>query len=517
MATPLILIVGAGPTGMSAAIELKRAGLNVRIVDKAEHLALHSQALVVQARTLEQFQRYGIAEKAVARGRKVIRGVLWSDGKRILKVHFDRIMSRYPYVLMLPQNETETILNETMESLGAKTERGIELVSIKQEAADITAVLRHPDGNEEEVNPRWIIGCDGAHSTVREKLGIPFEGKGVGLSFFLGDLEVDGSDAPDDELSIHLHRGGDAIFLVRLTDRLTRVIVAVHAKQGKEMQKDLTLKDFQGALDRAEVKVKVHASEWMTPFHVHDLQARRYRRGNVFLAGDASHIHSPVGGQGMNTGVQDAANLGWKLAAVARGGDPVLLDSYEEERSAVGRALLRFTERGLKLATSPNPLVEALRDDLLPAYSILTPVQKAMMGFISETGIEYRSSSIAKDFGGDGYLMAGDRMPDLGLKGGGSRTLLQNWTEAKHLAVLLDPTAAELAEIRARLPFARVVTVSVRELFEEGLRAMGTEKKLWIVRPDGYIGFRGIVEPHIPWTEYSEQDGLVPSNSLAFR
>ena len=336
------------------------------------------------------------------------------------------------------------------------------------------------------------------------------------MSFFLGDLEVDGADAPEDQLSIHFHHGGDVVFLAPLTGKLTRVIVALHSKRGEPMQRELTLKDFQDAIDNAGVKVRVHSAEWMTPFHVHDLQARHYRIGNVFLAGDASHIHSPVGGQGMNTGIQDAANLGWKLAAVARGGDPILLDSYEEERAAVGKALLRFTERGLKLATATNPLVEAVRDDLLPVLSSLTPVQKAMMGFISETGINYRSSSVVKDFGGDGYLWAGDRMPDLGLKHGDGATLLQDWTEARHLAVMLEPTAAEVAEVEAGLPLAKVITVYIRDLFEEGLRAFGTEKKLLIVRPDGYIGFRGIVEPHTPWTEYAEQDALAPSMKMAF-
>ena len=335
MATPLILIVGAGPTGMSAAIELRRAGMDVRIVDKSEHLALHSQALGVQARTLEQFQRYGIAQEAVARGKKLTRAEFWSDNKKILLVKLDRISSRYPFVLMLPQSETEAILNELMESLGAKTERGIELVSIKQFEGNIVAVLRHRDGSEEEVRPQWMIGCDGAHSSTRQKLGIPFEGGGVGLSFFLGDLEIDGHDAPGDELSIHFNHAGDVVFLAQLTDKLTRLIVAVHSRQGENLQRELTLKDFQDAVDNAGVKVKIHSAEWMTPFRVNDLQARHYRWGNVFLAGDASHIHSPVGGQGMNTGIQDAANLGWKLAAVARGGNEILLDSYEEERGAV--------------------------------------------------------------------------------------------------------------------------------------------------------------------------------------
>ena len=517
MRKPLILVVGAGPTGMSAAIELRRAGLDVRIIDKSEHLAQHSQALVVQARTLEQFQRYGIAEKAVARGRKPKEAAFWSDGKKILSVEFDRIKSRYPYVLMLPQNETEAILNEHMESLGAKTERGIELMGLTQENDKVIATLRHRDGSEEEVRPRWVIGCDGAHSRVREKLGIPFEGQGVGLSFFLGDMEIDGPDAPQqDELALHFHRGGDVVFLAPLTEKLTRVIVAVNSRQGEQLQRELTLKDFQDAVDNAGVNVRVHSSEWMTPFHVNDLQARHYRSGDVFLAGDASHIHSPVGGQGMNTGIQDAANLGWKLAAVLRGGDLVLLDSYEEERGAVGKALLRFTERGLKLATASNPLLETVRDDLLSALSSLTPVQKAMLGFISETGINYRSSSIVKDFGGDSSLWAGDRKPYLELKHSGEATLLQDWTEAKHLAVLLDPSNEEIDEMKAGLPLAKVVTVHARDLYEEGLRALGTEKKLLIVRPDGYVGFRGIVEPHTPWTEYAEQDGLAPSVKMAF-
>jgi 2-polyprenyl-6-methoxyphenol hydroxylase-like FAD-dependent oxidoreductase len=173
----------------------------------------------------------------------------------------------------------------------------------------------------------------------------------------------------------------------------------------------------------------------MTPFHVNDRQAEHYRAGNVFLGGDASHIHSPLGGLGMNTGIQDAANLVWKLAAGARGANDSLLNSYEEERGAVGRSLLKFTDRGLKMATAANPFVESVRDAFLPLISGLRPIQKSFLGFVSETAIEYRSSSIVADHGGDGSLRAGDRMPDLTLdaKNGGS-TLLGDWTEAKHLA-----------------------------------------------------------------------------------
>src|SRR5579871_1003132 len=190
MSSSSILIVGAGPTGMSAAIELKRAGLDVRIIDKSDRMAAYSQALVVQARTLEQFQRYGIADEAVARGRQLHGVRFYSDGKKIVSISLEDLASRYPFLLFLPQSETESLLNEHMERLGVTTERGVELESLAQDSHGVHAGLRHPDGRLENTRVRWLIGCDGAHSTVREKTGTPFQGGGVGLSFFLGDLEL---------------------------------------------------------------------------------------------------------------------------------------------------------------------------------------------------------------------------------------------------------------------------------------------------------------------------------------
>jgi len=510
MPAPLVLIVGAGPTGMTAAIELKRAGFDVRIVDKSDRMAQHSQALVVQARTLEQFQRYGIASTAVCRGHKLRKANIWSEGKSILSFDLDGISSRYPYLLLLPQSETESILNQCMESLGVTAERGTELVSLVQPEGRVSAVLRNANGLEEQIDPNWVIGCDGAHSTIRSLTDIPFEGGGVGMSFFLGDVELDGPDAPEDNLALHFHHG-DVVFMARLPNNLVRLIVAVHQYQDEDLHRDLTLKDFQDVVDKAGVQVRVHSAEWMTPFRVNDLQARHYRAGSVFLAGDASHIHSPVGGQGMNTGIQDVANLAWKLAAVARGANDALLNSYHEERAAVGRALLRFTERGLKLATTPNSLFEALRDTLMPFVSKFKPVQQAMLGFISETSIEYRSSSIVADHGGDGDLRAGDRVPDLAVStNGGACTLLQNWTDARHFALVLTPngTTIEMESICTGLPNARATALHPSALDEEGRRLLGMEKKLLIVRPDGYVGFRGPLDKPELWQAYARQDAL---------
>jgi len=511
MPDPSVLIVGAGPTGMTAAIELKRAGLNVRIIDKSPGLAKHSQALAVQARTLEQFQRYGISDEAVARGRKIRSARFYSEGRQIVNIKFDQLPSRYPFLLFLPQSETEALLNGYMESLGVKTERGVELESLVPYDRGVHATLRHPDGRAEAVNVRWLIGCDGAHSPVREKTGTRFEGKGVSLSFFLGDLELEGPDVPDDHLSVHTHRG-DVVFMGRISDRIVRMIVALHSEQEKDEHRHLTVDDFQQAVDQVGVRAKVLSAGWTAPFRVNDRQARHYRIGNVFLAGDASHIHSPVGGQGMNTGIQDAANLAWKMAAVARGADPSLLNSYEEERGEVGRALLRFTDRGLKMASTANPLLEGIRDVFVPFVSNLKPVQRAVTGFIAETAIEYRSSSIVRDFGGDGDLRAGDRMPDITLMSPGGKTpLLRTWTDARHLVLVINCSILEVAQVRSDLPEADVVSVCTPHLDDEGIGLLGTKKKVVIVRPDGYIGFRGTMKHRNDWRQYALQDGLAPA------
>ena len=490
MANNTVLIVGAGPTGMTAAIELKRLGMDVRIIDKSEHMARYSQALVVQARTLEQFQRYGLADRAIARGRKLNEAKFYSEGKLIVNFTLDHVESRYPFALFIPQSETEALLNGHMESMGVRTERSVELVSLKQNG-EIQATIRHVDGRTEELSPRWLVGCDGAHSGVREKTGTPFEGGRVGISFFLADAEIMGPDAPADELSLHLSHG-NVVFMGRLTDRTVRLIVALHEQPTIDGERDLTIDDFQRMVDQVGVRIHIRSAEWMTPFHVTDRQAKHYRIGNVFLAGDASHIHSPVGGQGMNTGIQDVANLAWKVAAVTRGADDSLLDSYEEERGEVGRALLRFTERGLKFATASNPVVEKLRDTLAPIIVKLPPVQQNAVGFISETAIEYRSSSIVADYGGDGHLRAGDRLPDLQLKNCGVRsTLLGDWTEPRHRVFGLNLDKDDIDILRSNLRWADVVPLINSDLDDEGRRLLGDEGKMFVLRPDGYIGFRG--------------------------
>ncbi len=422
MSTTEALIIGAGPTGLAMAIELSRQGIPYRLVEKNDHPAQYSQALVVQARSLEQFERYGIADRAVAAGREAKHAMLFSEQKQIADVKLDKIPGRYPYVLFLPQSDTERILAEHLESLGGRVERGVTVEKIEMSPDGVRASTPG-----EPIEARWLIGCDGAHSIVRQALNVPFPGDTVGFAFDLGDVKLEGPNVPGDELRVYLHRG-DVVFLARLKDDVFRVISAERGRSAAETGRQPTEADFQTAIDRCVGPgIRVASAEWMTPFRVNQRKVEHYRVGNAFLAGDASHIHSPVGGQGMNTGLQDAANLGWKLAAVRNGAPERLLDSYDEERGGVGKALLKATSRGLAAATLENPIAEMMRDAVVALGTRMEFVRGLLAGFVSETAINYKKSSIV--------VNAGERVPNPDVADG---RLLDPLRDGRSLVLAID-------------------------------------------------------------------------------
>jgi 2-polyprenyl-6-methoxyphenol hydroxylase-like FAD-dependent oxidoreductase len=485
------LIVGAGPTGLTLAIELLRFGVPVRLIDKSDHAAKWSQALVVQARTLEQFARYRIADKAAAKGHKIDQVNFWSDRNLVASLRFEKIPGRYPYVLLLPQNETEQLLIEHLQSMGGKIERNAELIAFQHsfDGTGVTAEIRRPDGKVEQNRFRWLAGCDGAHSKVRSGLGVSFEGDTVGLHFSLGDLKLLGEDVPGDQLEIHLHKGGDVLFIAKLLGNIHRVIVALHDQQNADAQHVPELADFNGAFESYGLNIRAQSAIWRAPFRVNQRKAGQYRVKSVFLAGDASHIHSPVGGQGMNTGIQDAANLAWKLAAVAKGASETLLDSYNEERGKVGDALLRGTSLGLRAATLASPVLEKLRDFVLHGAIQLEAVQELIAKGISETSIDYRGSSIVVDNSHEGKIHAGDRMPDADQHSSG-KTLLSALGSGQHLLVALDVPPQDVPrELNGAI---------ISEINSQGSgwdppieSLLGKGPQLFLVRPDGYVGLHG--------------------------
>jgi 2-polyprenyl-6-methoxyphenol hydroxylase-like FAD-dependent oxidoreductase len=489
-----VLIAGAGPTGLAMAAEATRFGLRYRVVDKSPHGAEHSQALVVQARTLEQFERYDVAQMAIERGRRLRRIRVYSDGRRIIEASFDEIPGSYPFVLFLPQTETERLLAEHIEAQGGRIEREVELRSFQEHDESVTCELAHADGSTEQVTCAYLVGADGAHSTVRHLLGIPFEGRSVQYNFFLGDLRVQG-DVPGDELLVFLHRG-DLVFVGRMDETHCRVIVALH---DDPMAREPAVEDFQEAIDACGIEnLRVSDPLWMTAFHIGERHTPAYSRGRVFLAGDATNIHSPVGGQGMNTGIQDAANLMWKLALVeSLRAKPALLDSYDRERKPIGDALVDATSVTLHAITSSNWLLERFRDALASRIGSMEALRDRLRGSVSEIGVHYRRSEIVRDVGGPGVLRAGDRAPDCEVvdETGTRLRMFDLLREPVHTLAVIKPDAGMDLQRIARL------LASYRDVMQGSVlvdgdadfleKYAGEGALLYVVRPDGYIGFRG--------------------------
>ncbi|HEX8796846.1 MAG TPA: FAD-dependent monooxygenase [Polyangiaceae bacterium] len=526
-----ILVVGAGPVGLMAACELRRRGAEVRIVDCAEVATDKSKALGVHARTLELLDTMGLADRFVASGRKIHGTNAFADDKRIVHVEFHDIDSPFPFVLALPQADTERLLRERLAELGGAVERGLKLVALAQDDAGVTATLERPGGERETARFAWLVGCDGAHSAVRHALGLSFDGVPYEERFVLADVVLD-CRLPDDEVSAYLAPDGLAAFFPLPAGRW-RVIVDAPLEQP-------TVDDVMRLLaTRGVPTLTLRETNWVASFRIHRRIVPHYRVGRCFVAGDAAHIHSPVGGQGMNTGMQDAFNLAWKLALVVHGAArESLLDSYEAERRPVAAATLTGTDLATKVVTLRNPVAREVRNRLAGYLSSLEIVQRRMLAQASEVAIDYRSSPIIDEHRapvaratvgkrvGEGPTLGdwmdfgaaphpGDRAPDVRIDEATSlHTLLRH---TKSTLLLFDGSAptpegyANLADIARRVrerwsAHVEPVVVVPRGERPKGLpegervlldssralhRRYGAGSEcLYLLRPDGYVGFR---------------------------
>jgi 2-polyprenyl-6-methoxyphenol hydroxylase-like FAD-dependent oxidoreductase len=459
------LVVGAGPTGLTLAGELCRYGARVRLVDRAPEISPLSRAIGVQARTLEIFDELGVAEALCAAGVKLRGATLRSGGSVLASVDFDELDSPYPFILSLPQDRTERILTQLLEQRGGRVERGVELTALAPAPDHVDAAL----STGERVRARFLVGCDGAHSTVRKAAGLGFEGDAFPEAFLLADVRL-AWELPADRIATFFHEDGACACFPLPGDRWR--IVASGAAEGEP-----TLDDVRRVLaTRSGLAATVEDATWLAVFRIQSRQVSSYRGGRIFVAGDAAHIHSPVGGQGMNTGIQDAHNLGWKLAHVLRGlAPPSLLDSYDAERHAIGAALLATTELATRVATLKNPLARAVRDHAARFLSSLEVVQRRITREVAEVRLHYRKSPIVDDHGGGPH--AGERAPAIeGVRFG----------EGRHTLVLLgEHTDAVAAAVHARYP-VRIVALgrdsAAYARFREGA---------FVVRPDLYLGYRG--------------------------
>ena len=392
MAKVDVLISGAGPVGLTMANELVRYGIAVRIVDKSAERTDKSKALVLWSRTLELFDHGGYVEPFLAAGMQA-HGAQMSNGKNVIaNVSLDDIESVYPYALMIPQSDTERVLEERLAKQGVKVERTVALESFKEQGSGVEAVLRKANGESETLTADWLIGCDGAHSTVRHGLGLAFDGTTQPSDWYLADGHITGL-APQDRLHIFWHKDGILAFFP-ITEGRWRVIADLGPARGDAHCPDPTLQEVQALITlRGTDGIVIKDAYWLAAFRINERKVSQYGRGRAFLAGDAAHIHSPAGGQGMNTGMQDAFNLAWKLSLVIGGVcKPTLLDSYSVERSAVGDMVLRNASRLTDAAIIRNPIVQDLRNTVVKFALGFPQLGHRVANLLAELDIGYPKS-----------------------------------------------------------------------------------------------------------------------------
>jgi 2-polyprenyl-6-methoxyphenol hydroxylase-like FAD-dependent oxidoreductase len=502
-----VLITGAGPVGMTLASELRRHGICCRIIDKSLETAQTTKAIGVQARTLELLEKTGLAEAMISQGMPVNQIALHSHRKLLARVNFaSSIDSAYPYILMIPQDKTETILNEHLIQQGVTIERGIELTSLTQTGNGVDVQLHHLNGDVEQVTTRWLIGCDGAHSTIRHLLDVDFPGSAFEESFLLADVSLD-NDFPKHELMVYMH-AGEAVAFFPMLDGQFRVFGVY--KPSMQPTGEVTLEEVQHMIDVCgPPNVRAHHPTWCARFQVNQRKVKNYKKGRAFLLGDAAHIHSPVGAQGMNTGMQDAFNLAWKLALVVSQHAPdSLLDSYEAEREPVGTALLRSTKLISRLVWSHNPLITTFRDKIIPMAAPTKIVQRRMINTIAETAIAYRHSPlVAGQQGALTALHAGDRALDAPIQSAETtepERLFELLHDTHHVLLIFtdgQPSSAEsiqALQMNLERDFKQIVvsyqinsTASATDPNAALRHRYGiTSTGLILIRPDGYIGFR---------------------------
>ena len=497
-----VLIVGAGPTGLMLANQLGRRGIRATIIDRHSGPAQQTRAMAVHARTLEIYRKLGIAERALELGRPGNGSNIWSRGHLRARIPFNDMgngLSAFPYVLMLGQDDNERIMGDHLRRWNVDVRWNTELVSLAQESSHVTATVKEPDGSTTKITAAYVAGCDGARSSVREMNGIGFPGAPYEHVFFVADTEATGSMVPD-ELNVYLWRNGFHLYFpMRGTDRWR--VIGILPKDLQEKQ-DLTLEDVIPSLrQEGGAELSFTSCSWFSTYRIHHRCTERFRDRRCFLLGDAAHIHSPMGGQGMNTGLQDAYNLAWKLALViSERADPALLDTYEAERRPVAQALLATTDRAFKILVSDNWLAGILRTRIVTTVAALAMTRKRVRRFafhaLSQIGISYRQSPLSQTSAvvNANAPRPGDRFPWLRLR-------FQTDGPREDLFERLDDTRFNLLVIgqpsppRDRVEFGDLLEVhtvpsdhdNVREL----ARASITGPSYYLLRPDGHVGLAG--------------------------
>jgi len=490
-----VLVVGAGPTGLVLAAELLARGIRTRIIDQGDGVALQPRAISIHARSLEVLDTMGLAERFIDRGHVVRYLRFYSQARCLASLEFPRCGSRFGFVLDLPQDETERLLRTRIAELGGVVEQGTELTGLTEGPDAVTVTVRCPQnkhpGQTQTITAGYVVGCDGAHSVVRRELGLTFHGHPYPQDWLLADVLMDW-DLREDAMHAFFRPDGLPVIFFPMRGHRWRLTLPFAGDRGDRHRQAPTLEEIQELTDqRAPRPVAVSDPTWLANFRCHRRSANAYRSGRVLLAGDAVHIHSPAGGQGLNAGITDAHNLGWKLALVAAGVAPdTLLDSYGTERRPVADQILTLTHALVHYGSMSHPVKRRVRDVVVPALGRSPVIQRRAARRISQVYVTYPPGPLARPDGFRGGPGVGQRVPDVRITGARPATTLHGvLRRGRH--VLVAPAAHTGAVLHdpALSPYWTDLDVVTGD-FSEAQASRGPGLVV-LVRPDGHVAARG--------------------------
>jgi 2-polyprenyl-6-methoxyphenol hydroxylase-like FAD-dependent oxidoreductase len=497
-----VLIVGAGPTGLALAVQLIRYGVDFVIVDKREGTTPFSKAIGVQARTLEIYQQIDLADDLVNLGLPAKGVRLLEGGEQKAEVPLSSLgqgKSPYPFLLIVEQGKHERLLYEFIKSHRHDVRWQTTFEDFSPSDAGVAGTIVNVNGEKQPIEAKYLVACDGPKSGIRHHLGLTFEGSTLERLFYVADVQIKW-EFPHDMLTACLAKDQSTAFFPMPGEDRYR-IVGVFPEHTDKKEGEIPYDEIEQQIrEDSQVELDIYKVNWFSTYKVHSRRVNKFSEGRCFLAGDAAHIHSPAGAQGMNTGIQDGYNLAWKLALVLRGdADPSLLDTYNEERVEIAKRLLETTDRMFDLLVNPAWLLSFIRRNIFPHVANflvgLDSVNQFIFPLISQTGITYRHRSLAED-GDTGFeIKAGDRMPYLLVDGKG----VYDWLHAPkfHLLTFSNESETDNATKDAvAREFGEVVDYHAFPINEQVTEIFGTDKPFHVLlRPDNYISFISAENP----------------------